>query len=136
MSIEKPDAAGRSRVLRDGEALAEVRFPQRPRFYDLTTAEGVPYSHIATLHGRDVLATTVLQTCIRYQSRTKTCQFCAIGQSLAAGRTIERKTPAQLAEVAKAAVELRRRQTYGDDDRHSARRATAAPRSSARARRR
>ena len=58
------------------------------------------------LHSRDVLATTILQTCIRYQSRTKTCQFCAIGQSLAAGRTIERKTPAQLAEVAKAAVEL------------------------------
>ena len=83
-----------------------MRFPPRPRFYDLTTADGVPYSHIATLHGRDVLATTVLQTCIRYQSRTKTCQFCAIGQSLAAGRTIERKTPAQLAEVAKAAVEL------------------------------
>jgi radical SAM protein (TIGR04043 family) len=53
-----------------------------------------------------VLATTVLQSCIRYQSRTKTCQFCAIGQSLAAGRTIERKTPEQLAEVAKAAVEL------------------------------
>jgi radical SAM protein (TIGR04043 family) len=48
----------------------------------------------------------VLQSCIRYQSRTKTCQFCAIGQSLAAGRTIERKTPEQLAEVAKAAVEL------------------------------
>jgi radical SAM protein (TIGR04043 family) len=58
------------------------------------------------LHSRDVLATTVLQTCIRYQTRTKTCQFCAIGQSLAAGRTIERKMPAQLAEVAKAAVEL------------------------------
>ena len=79
---------------------------QRPRFYDLKTEDGVPYSHIATLHGRDVLATTVLQTCIRYQSRTKTCQFCAIGQSLAAGRTVERKTPAQLAEVARAAVEL------------------------------
>ena len=53
-----------------------------------------------------MLATTVLQTCIRYQSRTKTCQFCAIGQSLAAGRTIERKTPAQLVEVALAAVTL------------------------------
>jgi radical SAM protein (TIGR04043 family) len=104
--VEKPDAAGLSRIARDGEALAEVRFPQRPRFYDLTTGDGVPYWQIATLHGRDVLATTVLQTCIRYQSRTKTCQFCAIGQSLAAGRTIERKTPAQLAEVAKAAVEL------------------------------
>ena len=66
----------------------------------------MPYSKIATLHGRDVLATTVLQTCIRYQSRTKACQFCAIGQSLAAGRTVERKTPGQLAEVAKAAVTL------------------------------
>jgi radical SAM protein (TIGR04043 family) len=104
--IDAPDAKGRSRIFRDGLQLAEATFPARPRFYDLTTADGVPYSKIAALHGRDVLATTVLQTCIRYQSRTKTCQFCAIGQSLAAGRTIERKTPAQLAEVALAAVTL------------------------------
>jgi radical SAM protein (TIGR04043 family) len=83
-----------------------VSFPTRPRFYDRSTADGIPYWKIAVLHGRDVLATTVSQSCIRYQSRTKTCQFCAIGQSLAAGRTIERKTPEQLAEVAKAAVEL------------------------------
>lgn len=104
--VEKPDAFGRSRISRDGLVLGEVSFPLQPKFYGLTTADGVPYSKIAVLHGRDVLATTVLQSCIRYQSRTKTCQFCAIGQSLAAGRTIERKTPAQLAEVAKAAVEL------------------------------
>jgi radical SAM protein (TIGR04043 family) len=104
--VEKPDAGGRSRISRDGVTLAEVSFPIRPRFYDLNTADGVPYWKIAVLHGRDVLATTVLQTCIRYQSRAKTCQFCAIGQSLAAGRTVERKTPAQLAEVAKAAAEL------------------------------
>jgi radical SAM protein (TIGR04043 family) len=104
--VEKPDASGRSRLLSEGAAVADVRFPQRPRFYDLATPGGIPYSHIATLHGRDVLATTVLQTCIRYQSRTKTCQFCAIGQSLAAGRTIERKTPTQRAEVARAAVAL------------------------------
>ncbi len=104
--VEKPDASGRSRLSRDGVALAEVSFPLRPHFYDLATADGIPYSKIAVLHGRDVLATTVLQRCIRYQSRTKTCRFCAIGQSLAAGRTIERKTPAQLAEVAKAAVAL------------------------------
>jgi radical SAM protein (TIGR04043 family) len=103
---EAPDTAGNSRITRDGTALGTISFPRRPRFYDLTTADGVPYSKIAVLHGRDVLATTVLQTCIRYQSRTKTCQFCAIGQSLAAGRTVERKSPAQLAEVAKAAVEL------------------------------
>lgn len=104
--VEKPDAQGEGRLSRDGVALGKVSFPMRPRFYDGVTADGIPYSHIATLHGRDVLATTVLQTCIRYQSRTKTCQFCSIGQSLAAGRTIERKSPAHLAEVAKAAVEL------------------------------
>lgn len=104
--VDKPDAAGRSRVRRDGADIGEVKFQLRPRFYDRATADGIPYSKIAALHGRDVLATTVLQTCIRYQSRTKTCQFCAIGQSLAAGRTIARKTPQQLGEVAKAAVEL------------------------------
>jgi radical SAM protein (TIGR04043 family) len=104
--VEKPDAHGRSTISRDGVPLGSVSFPTRPRFYDRVTADGVPYWKIAVLHSRDVLATTVLQTCIRYQSRTKTCQFCAIGQSLAAGRTVDRKTPAQLAEVAKAAVEL------------------------------
>ncbi|MDB5641442.1 MAG: hypothetical protein JWN07_759 [Hyphomicrobiales bacterium] len=104
--VEQPDAFGKSRITREGLMIGEVSFPQQPKFYGLKTADGVPYSRIAVLHGRDVLATTVLQTCIRYQSRTKTCQFCAIGQSLAAGRTIAHKTPAQLAEVAKAAVEL------------------------------
>jgi radical SAM protein (TIGR04043 family) len=104
--LEQPDGAGRSLIRRDGAIVGNVGFPKVPRFYSLKTADGVPYSQIATLHGRDVLATTVLQSCIRYQSRTKTCQFCAIGQSLAAGRTIERKSPAHLAEVAKAAVEL------------------------------
>lgn len=104
--VEKPDAFGRSRVRREDVVLGEISFPLQPRFYGLSTADGIPYSRIAVLHGADVLATTVLQTCIRYQSRTKTCQFCAIGQSLAAGRTIERKTPEQLAEVARAAVEL------------------------------
>src|ERR1700742_4288505 len=104
--VDKPDTLGRSQVSRGGAVIGEVKFQLRPRFYERSTADGIPYSKIATLHGRDVLATTILQTCIRYQSRTKTCQFCAIGQSLAAGRTIERKNPEQLAEVAAAAVEL------------------------------
>ncbi len=102
----RPDANGESVIERHGMPVGKVRFPAQPRFYGLTTAEGVPYSKIAVLHGKDVLATTVLQTCIRYESRKKTCRFCAIGQSLAAGRTVAEKTPAQLAEVAKAAVEL------------------------------
>jgi radical SAM protein (TIGR04043 family) len=83
-----------------------VTFPEPPRFYAGSTSEGVPYWKIAQLHATDVLATTVLQTCIRYNDRATSCQFCAIGQSLEAGKTIPRKTPAQLAEVAEAAVRL------------------------------
>ncbi len=101
-----PDAEGRSGITHNGVKVGVVSFPRQPRFYKLATADGIPYSKIATLHGADVLATTVLQSCIRYESRRKSCQFCAIGQSLAAGRTILRKTPEQLAEVARAAVEL------------------------------
>lgn len=103
---QAPDAQGRSALLRGTIPIAHIAFPKSPRFYELKTREGIAYSHIATLHGSDVLATTVLQNCIRYESRKKTCQFCAIGQSLAAGRTIAHKTPAQLAEVAAAAVQL------------------------------
>ncbi|MDX2100308.1 MAG: MSMEG_0568 family radical SAM protein [Leptolyngbyaceae cyanobacterium bins.59] len=89
-----------------GEFIASLSLPQQPQFYSLTTADGIPYWKIALLHSRDVLATTVLQTCMRYTDTDTACQFCAIGQSLEAGRTIARKTPAQLAEVAEAAVRL------------------------------
>jgi radical SAM protein (TIGR04043 family) len=93
-------------LLRGGKPIAELTFPRQPRFYSLSTADGVPYWKIATLHATDVLATTVLQTCTRYGNRETACQFCAIGQSLAAKSTIPEKTPAQLAEVASAAARL------------------------------
>jgi radical SAM protein (TIGR04043 family) len=93
-------------LCRDGLPVAELVFPRTPRFYERTTAEGIPYWKIARLHAADVLATTVLQTCIRYGRRETSCQFCAIGQSLASRSTIAEKTPAQLAEVVAAAVEL------------------------------
>lgn len=90
----------------EGKAIAPISFPRQPKFYSLTTADGIPYWKIALLHSHDVLATTVLQTCMRYSDTATACQFCAIGQSLEAERTIARKTPAQLAEVAEAAVRL------------------------------
>jgi radical SAM protein (TIGR04043 family) len=98
---------GKRAVIRyNGELLCVADLPVTPKFYSLTTAGGVPYWKIATLHSNDVLATTVLQECVRYVNRATSCQFCAIGESLKAGKTIAHKTPAQLAEVAKAAVEL------------------------------
>jgi radical SAM protein (TIGR04043 family) len=90
----------------DGVSLGEVGFPARPRFYDYVTSDGVPAWKVAQLHGTDVLATTVRQQCVRYADPALACRFCAIGQSLAAGRTIARKTPQQLAEVAEVAVQL------------------------------
>ncbi|WP_238439086.1 MSMEG_0568 family radical SAM protein [Frankia nepalensis] len=94
------------RLLHDGTDLGIVVEPvRRPRFYDLATADGIPYEKIARLHGRDVLATTVLQTCVRYQEPDR-CRFCAIEESLRSGATTRLKTPEQLAEVAEAAVRL------------------------------
>lgn len=101
-----PGPTGASTLLRDDEVIGQIRFPRQPRFYALQTLDGIPYWKIALLHGSDALATTVLQECIRYKDRRTACQFCSIGQSLAARRTIAHKTPEMLAEVARAAVLL------------------------------
>ncbi|MFE3168217.1 MSMEG_0568 family radical SAM protein [Streptomyces sp. NPDC059224] len=131
--VRRPDGAGPSddgHVLVDGANAALPRNPhspysvrngkvwlgdedtgisftavQRPKFYDLTTADGLRYEQIARLHGSDVLATTVVQTCIRYAESDR-CRFCTIEESLRSGATVAAKTPAQLAEVAEAAVRL------------------------------
>ncbi|HZQ26441.1 MAG TPA: MSMEG_0568 family radical SAM protein [Acidimicrobiales bacterium] len=88
----------------DGRRRATVRSSPRPRFYDLETADGIPYWKIALLH-LDSLASTVLQTCA-YWGNDDQCAFCGIEVSLQAGKTIARKQPEQLAEVAVAAKEL------------------------------
>jgi radical SAM protein (TIGR04043 family) len=94
------------RLLRGETDLGIAATPvRRPRFYDLRTADGIPYEKIARLHGANVLATTVVQTCIRY-GEDQRCRFCAIEESLREGSTIPAKTAAQLAEVAEAAVRL------------------------------
>ncbi|MBJ7337411.1 MSMEG_0568 family radical SAM protein [Mycolicibacterium sp.] len=95
-----------ARVLLDGaDSGLGVEVIERPRFYDLTTAGGVSYDKIARLHGRNVLATTVVQTCIRYAAEDR-CRFCSIEESLRSGATTAVKRPHELAEVAEAAVRL------------------------------
>jgi len=91
-------------VYLDGKRLASAEPQRRPRFYDLATAEGIPYWKIALLH-LDSLASTVIQTCA-YWGNADQCAFCGIGVTLANGRTIAKKTPQMLAEVAVAAKEL------------------------------
>jgi len=105
-TADAPDSVGRSMLYRDGVPETSIQFPPQPRFYGLSTEDGIPYWKLGQLHSHNVLATTVLQTCIRYGNAETKCQFCAIGESLRAGRTIARKTPEQLAEVAAAAQQL------------------------------
>jgi radical SAM protein (TIGR04043 family) len=95
-------------VTRDGVIVdVDVAAIARPRFYDLTTADGIPYEKLARMHGRRVLATTVVQTCVRY-GEAERCRFCTIEESLRSGATTQVKAPEQLAEVALAAVRLDR----------------------------
>ncbi len=89
---------------RAGERITDVRFPTT-KFHELRTKDGIPYYKIALLHGMDCLATTVIQTCV-YWNTPKRCKFCAIELSLKGGATIAKKTPEQLAEVALAAKKL------------------------------
>jgi radical SAM protein (TIGR04043 family) len=101
--VLRPEDDGEA-IYRDGIRLAAASRTKRPRYYDLETADGVPYWKIALLH-LDSVASTVVQTC-SYWGNADQCRFCGIEVSLASGRTIVRKMPAQLAEVAAAAKRL------------------------------
>jgi radical SAM protein (TIGR04043 family) len=101
----RPDEDGDGWALyREGRRVAGATLPGRPKFYDLTTADGIPYWKIALLH-LDSLASTVVQTCVWWGTDDQ-CRFCGIELSLEAGRTIPVKKPHHLAEVAAAAKQL------------------------------
>jgi radical SAM protein (TIGR04043 family) len=103
---DSPYVVSGNRLLMDGTDMGvDIEPVRRPKFYDLHTADGVSYEKIARLHGANVLATTVVQTCIRYDPAQR-CRFCSIEESLNAGSTIAVKRPEQLAGVAEAAVRL------------------------------
>ena len=106
LNPRSPYTVNGGKLLLDGaDTGLGVEAVARPRFYDLVTADGVSYEKIARLHSAQVLATTVVQTCVRYDEAER-CRFCAIEESLNQGSTIAVKSPAQIAEVAKAAFEL------------------------------
>lgn len=96
---------GRHVLLDNGADLTEVSTTPSPPYYALETADGIPYKHIALLHGINCLASTVLQKCT-YWNTPERCQFCGIEISLHSHDTTLQKTPQQLLEVAQAASQL------------------------------
>jgi len=99
------EEGGKYYIFKDGKSLHPVEFVKRPTFYNDSTEDGIPYQKIALLHGKDCLATTVVQTCA-YWHTSKRCLFCGINLSYESGQTVKIKTPEQIAEVAAKAKKL------------------------------
>ena len=92
-------------LLKNERPVARPEIVREPAFYGLSADDGVPFRKIALLHGRDCLATTVLQRCVHWKTH-KRCAFCATETSLEKNATVAVKTPAQLAQAAAAAYEM------------------------------
>ena len=88
-----------------GEEVCGISFPPQPEFYKQNDSNGIPLWKIALRHGRNCLATTVVQRCI-YWNTPKQCRFCGIELSLKSGSTIAVKSPEQLAETTLLASKL------------------------------
>ena len=97
----------------------EVELPATPRFYALHHRGRHPLHEDRSAAQPPGAGLDGLQTCVRYNDPETACQFCAIGTSLAEGRTLARKTPAQLAEVAAGGGTPRRHRAGGADHRHA-----------------
>src|SRR5258708_8155254 len=86
-----PDSRGISLLRENDESVCEISFPPQPKFYALSTDDGIPYWKIAQLHSLHTLATTVLQTCIRYVNSQTKSQFSTIVESFKPRLTISNK---------------------------------------------
>ncbi len=96
---------GESWLVKNGTFILPARVRPKPSFYDYSTHDGIPYSKLALIHGRDCIASTVRQSCVYWNSSGR-CKFCGIELSLAAGLTTAVKSPSQMAEVVCKAKEL------------------------------
>ena len=92
-------------LFKDSKPVCPVKVVPEPKFYSKSTDDKIPYKKIALLHGKDCLATTVLQKCVHWK-RSEKCSFCATEASLSNKQTIAKKTPFQLAKVARAARDM------------------------------
>lgn len=91
-------------LFKNGEKITDVELINPPKFYSRKTQGGQPMYKIALLHGKDCVATTLLQSCVHW-STGNGCKFCGIEISFRIGSTVLRKTPQDLVEVTGAAIE-------------------------------
>ncbi len=92
-------------VEKSGRVLCKAEPIPPPAFYGGRTTDGIPFRHIALLHGSNCLASTVIQACAHWRTGRR-CGFCATEVSLRAGRTLPVKTPDHLAQAVSMAGQL------------------------------
>lgn len=92
-------------LLKNNIPVSPIKVVAEPKFYNKSTKDGISYRQIALLHGKDCLATTVLQKCVHWKHSQK-CSFCSTESTLSSKQTIAKKTAKQLAQVARAARDL------------------------------
>lgn len=103
-SLAAADEEGCYTLLHKGQPVTGICVVPAPHFYTQFDQTGISFQKIALLHGKDCLATTVLQTCVNWENHLR-CAFCATRVSLDRGSTIARKSPVQLAQVARLATD-------------------------------
>lgn len=81
-------------LTKNGVEVSRVYFPPYPRYYDMKTRDGVPFSKYVALDGTECLVTSISRRCI-YWSSGKRCSFCGIQL----GNPVWEKDPHILAEV-------------------------------------
>ena len=91
--------AGKYEIWKNDEKFTDISLMPRPRYYDMTTSDGIPMSDVAVIGEPDHLRSVLNQRC-GYARIGQGCKFCAV-ESWWAGYMD--KTPAHVAEVAEAA---------------------------------
>ena len=100
--IEKYD--GRWSLFHATSYIQDIFFPSQPAFYNELSPSGLPFKHLALLHGCDCFASTIYQDCL-YWNTPNQCRFCGIGLSLKNNTTILTKDPVDLACAAAFAAQ-------------------------------
>lgn len=93
-------------LYKDNEEFREIVVHPRPAFYDLKTSDGVEMWRVFHVCGNNCLLTGVRQTCA-YMKGGKQCKFCGTIFNPSYEGRLDKKTPAQLAEVAEAGLKER-----------------------------
>ncbi len=101
-ALEVKPVKGNQYTIRFEDETFPITLIPTPQFYQMKLADGTPMTQIGLLHGKDCLATTIIQHC-DYFNRGLECQYCSIPVSLLQGKTILHKSPEQFVQVLNAA---------------------------------